>query len=111
MSVDQVAADLDRSFRKQIPGWQKGPADFDAWSWESFEIAWSVTYAKLPVQIPVEPPLPVKSCADADHVSARMFILNERIEQPYQDAALPVVRERLAQAGARLAMVLNQVWP
>lgn len=111
MTVDQVAADLDRSFRKQIPGWQKGPADFDAWSWESFELAWNVAYGKLPVSILAETPQPVKSCADADHVSARMFILDERIEQPYQDVALPVVRERLAQAAARVAMVLNQLWP
>jgi hypothetical protein len=111
MSVDQVAAEMDRSYRKQIAAWQKEPADFDLWAWESFELAWSVVYARLPVQIPVETPQPVKSCADADHVSARMFVLNERIEQPYQDAALPVVRERIAQAGARLAMVLNQVWP
>lgn len=111
MSVDQVAAELDRSFRKQISRWQKEPIDFDGWSWESFELAWNVTYGKLPVQIPVETPQRVNSCADADHVSARMFILNERIEQPYQDAALPVVRERLAQSAARLAMVLNQVWP
>jgi S1/P1 Nuclease len=111
MTVDQVAAELDRSYRKKIADWQKEPADFDLWAWESFQLAWTVAYARLPVQIPVETPQPVTSCADADHVSARNFVLNERIEQPYQDAALPVVRERIAQAGARLAMILNQVWP
>jgi hypothetical protein len=111
MTVDQVAAEMDKTFTRQISRWQKESVDFDGWAWESFELAWSVAYAKLPVQIPVETIVPVKSCADADHVSTRMFILNERIEQPYQDAALPVVRERIAQAGARLAMVLNQVWP
>jgi hypothetical protein len=29
----------------------------------------------------------------------------------YQDPNLPVVKRRLYQAGVRLAMVLNQVWP
>lgn len=111
MTVDQVATDLDRSFHKQIAAWQKGPADFDAWSWESFQLAWKIAYGKLPVAIPVEAPVPVTSCADDNHVSTRMLKLNERIEQPYQDVAVPVIRERLAQAGARLAMLLNQVWP
>jgi hypothetical protein len=110
-TVDQVAADLDLFYRRQIAGWQKAPANFDAWSWESFQIAMKIAYGKLPVRIPVEAPLPVHSCADDNHVSERLLKLNERIEQPYQDIALPVVRERLAQAGARLAMVLNQVWP
>jgi hypothetical protein len=110
-TVDQVAADLDESYRKQIAGWQKGPADFDAWSWESFQLAGKIAYGKLPVQIPVEAPQPVTSCADDNHVSARLLKLNERIEEPYQSAALPVVRERLAQAGARLAMLLNRLWP
>ena len=111
MTVDQVAADLDESYRKQIAGWQKGPADFDAWSWESFQLAWNFAYGKLPVRIPVESPQPVTSCADDDHVSERMLKLNERIEQPYQEIAVPVIRQRLAQAGARLAMLLNKVWP
>jgi len=37
--------------------------------------------------------------------------LNEHLEDPYQNMAVPIVRERLAQAGARLALLLNQLWP
>jgi hypothetical protein len=34
-----------------------------------------------------------------------------KLADAYQEANLPVVRRRLYQAGIRLAMVLNEVWP
>ncbi len=110
-TVDQVASDLDQSFRKKIARWQKGSMDIDAWAWESYQLAARNAYGKLPVRIPVETPQPVASCADDNHVSARMLKLNERLQEPYQNMAVPIVRRRLAQAGARLAMLLNQIWP
>ncbi len=110
-TVDQVASELDQSFRRKIAGWQKDSANVDAWAWESYQLAVKNVYGKLPVRIPVEAPQAVKSCADDNHVSARNLKLNERIEEPYQDAAVPIVRQRLAQAGARLALLLNRIWP
>jgi hypothetical protein len=110
-TVDQVAAELDEAFRKQIVRWQKGSPDVDAWAWESYQIAVKNVYGKLPTRIPVEAPQPVMSCTDDNHVSTQMLKLNERIEEQYQDMAVPVIRQRLARAGARLAMVLNSVWP
>ncbi len=65
----------------------------------------------LPVRIPVEAPQPVKSCADDNHVSARNLKLNEHLEEPYQDMAAPIVKERVAEAGAHLALLLNELWP
>jgi hypothetical protein len=59
----------------------------------------------------VEAPQPVKTCADDNHISARMLKFNEHLVDPYQNMAVPNVRERLAQAGARLALLLNQIWP
>jgi len=50
---DQVAAELDESFRKKIAGWQKGSADLDAWAWESFQLGEKDVYGKLPVPIRV----------------------------------------------------------
>ena len=35
----------------------------------------------------------------------------QKLSREYYDAHLPVVRRRLCQAGVRLAMVLNEVWP
>ena len=110
-TVDQVASDLDQSFRSKIAGWQKGTANVDAWAWESYQLAVKNVYGKLPVRIPVEPPQPVMTCADDNHISARMLKLNERLTDPYQAMAVPIVRERLAQAGARLALLLNRLWP
>jgi hypothetical protein len=110
-TVDQVAADLDQSFRKQIAHWQKGPANLEAWVVESYELASKIAYGKLPAPIPTETPQPIKACADDNHISARMLKINEQLAEPYQNAAAPIVLQRLAQAGARLAMLLNGLWP
>lgn len=110
-TVEQVASDLDESFRSKMAGWQKGPANLDAWAWESYQLAAKNVYGKLPVSIPVEAPQPITSCADDNHISTRMLKLNEHLSEPYQNMAVPIVQKRLAQAGARLAMLLNQLWP
>jgi hypothetical protein len=110
-TVDQVAADLDQSFGRKIARWQKDSSNIDAWAWESYKLAVKDVYGKMPVRIPAETPREVKSCADDDHVSTRNLKLNERLEEPYQDMAAPIVRQQLAKAGARLAILLNQVWP
>jgi S1/P1 Nuclease len=109
-TVDEVAAELDQSFQGKMARWQKGHANVDAWAWESYQLAMKNVYSKLPVTIPVEAPQPLKACSDDDHISTRMLNLNEHLQEPYQDMAVPIVRERLAQAGARLAMLLNQLW-
>jgi hypothetical protein len=110
-TVDEVASELDHSFRAKIAGWQKSSANIDSWARESYQLAAKNVYGKLPVRIPVETPEPITSCADDNHVSTRMLKLDERLEEPYQRMALPIVRERLAQAGTRLAMILNGLWP
>jgi hypothetical protein len=110
-SVDQVAADLNQSFQRKIAGWQKGSANVDSWVLESYQLAMKNVYGKLPVRIPVENPQAIKSCADDNHVSARILKLNERIEEPYQAMAAPIVRQQVAKAGAHLALLLNTLWP
>lgn len=110
-TVDQVSAELDRSLQKKIAGWQKGSADVDTWAWESYQLAVKKVYGKLPARIPVENPQVIKSCADDNHISARMLKLNELLANPYQDMAAPIVRQQVAKGGARLAMLLNQLWP
>jgi len=110
-TVDQVAADLDQSYRKKIARWQNGSADVNEWAWESYQLAAKKAYGKFPVRIPVQSPQPIKSCADDNHVSTRMLKLNERIEGPYQDMAAPIVSQQVAKAGARLALLLNRLWP
>jgi hypothetical protein len=108
---EQVASDLIQSFGSKIDRWKRSSADVNGWAWESYQLARKKTYGKLPVRIPVEAPQPIKSCADDNHISARMLKLNEHLEQRYQDVATPIVRQQLAKAGVRLALLLNQLWP
>jgi hypothetical protein len=108
---EQAALDLDQSFRSKIVRWKRGRTDVNGWIWESYQLAQKVVYGKLPVRIPIESRQVVKSCSDDNHASARMLKLNERLEQPYQNVAAPVVQQQIAKAGSRLALVLNLLWP
>jgi hypothetical protein len=108
---DQVAIELERSFRSNIARWQQSASDINQWAWESYGIAQETVYGKLPVPIRAETPQPVKSCANDNHISTRMLNLHERLGQPYQDMAVPIVQQQLAKAGARLAHLLEQLWP
>jgi len=105
-TVQQHAQALDARFADRIASWQHGTPE--TWAKESNRIADEVVYGKLPVPLPVEPGDVVR--CDEDHVSERWRAYHEKLDQPYADAAIPVVDEQLAKAGARLAMVLNDVW-
>ena len=110
-TVQQSAVEFDRDFTRQEAEWVRGQVDIDAWTWETFRIAKTIVYGKLPVTVPAEQPVGNHSCAEDNHISTRMLILNEVIDQPYQDAALPVFEQQVARAGVRLALVLNKIWP
>jgi hypothetical protein len=109
--VAQWAASLDQQFSSQDAAWVKAGVNVEDWAWEGHELADTVVYAKLPVGIPVEKPVPVKSCSDDNHVSTRLLKLNEQVSQQYVDAVAPTINEQIAKAGVRLAMVLNSIWP
>ena len=105
------AASLDHDFHARADGWEKEGINLSAWAWESHQLADSMAYGRLPVPDPVEKPQLVRSCADDRHVSSRLLRLHERISEPYLNAVAPTVNQQIAQAGVRLAMLLNQVWP
>jgi hypothetical protein len=111
VSTAEWAASLDKRFSSKEAGWEKQGINLEAWVWESHQLANSVVYGKLPVAVPVEKPVLVKSCSDDNHVSTRMLKLHEQVSQPYADAAAPTINEQIAKAGVRLAMILNQIWP
>lgn len=102
---------LTAEFSPDMAQWRREPVDVDAWAWESHRIAVREVYGRLPKPVAIEPPVPVRECSDDGHVSERLAALHEDLQEPYIAAARPVVRERLARAGARLAAVLNQIWP
>jgi S1/P1 Nuclease len=105
------AGKIDRDFRAQFSSWRPGAIDFAAWAWESHELAEKVAYGQLPHKIAIERPRMVESCADDDHISTRMLRLDERLGEDYENAAAPVVQQQLAKGGARLAALLNSIWP
>ena len=109
-SPQELAQELESKFKAQIPVWESQPVSVDAWAWQTHELAERVVYGDLPTKVAIEKPEPVKTCADDDHVSTRMLKLHEQIGEKYDEAALPVVQEQLAKAGARLAALLNSLW-
>src|SRR5882672_1644528 len=44
---EQVASELEESFRSQITRWKKASADVNGWAWESYRLA-QKAYGKLP---------------------------------------------------------------
>lgn len=99
---------LEQWFGPQAEGWMRAGVHVDDWAWESHDLAESVVYGNLVPTDPIEPPVPVHSCTDDNNVGERMFNLHFFVGTIYQDAASPVVEKRIAQAGVRLAMILNE---
>ncbi len=107
-TAQQIAAELEKRFHARIATWQAQSPNFDAWAWESHELAEKIAYGKLPQPIPIATPQPVTSCSDT---AAPKLSEPENLAEPYQSAAVPVVQEQLARAGARLAGLLNSLRP
>jgi hypothetical protein len=107
----QVASELEEEFKTQIAAWESETVAVNAWVLESHEVAEAVVYGLLPTQIAVEKPQDVNSCSDDDHIGTRMLKLHEQIGEHYELAAETVVQTQLAKAGARLAALLNSLWP
>jgi len=98
---------LEKSLARDFDAWQNAGIRVDDWAWESYVLAQSVVYGKLRPKVPVEMPVAVDACTDDNHVGDRLLKMRFAVGEKYQDAAAPVVQKRLAQAGIRLAMVLN----
>jgi hypothetical protein len=104
----EYAAFLTEIFSSDFSNWQAAGIHVDDWAWESHDLAESIVYGALVPKVPVETPAPVHSCTDANNIGERMMRLNLFAGQNYQDEAAPVVQKRIAQAGVRLAMILNE---
>jgi nuclease S1 len=104
----EYAEFLDQFFSPQAVAWMQAGVHVEDWAWESHDLAETVVYGNLVPTDPTEPPAPVQTCADDNNVGERMFNLHFAVGAIYQDAASPVVEKRIAQAGIRLAMVLNE---
>jgi hypothetical protein len=65
-------------------------------------------YGDLTPEIAVEPPAAVHTCADDNNIGERLLKARITAGAEYQEKAAPMVEERIAQAGVRLAMILNE---
>ncbi len=105
----EFAETLDSQYASSFTAWQQGGVQVDAWAWEGQQHAVDTAYGALPVKIPLEPAgVTVKSCADDNNIGDRMFHKHIVVGAAYQDTSQSVIEERLAQAGIRLAMILNE---
>jgi hypothetical protein len=105
----EVFADaLDAQYADSFAEWQQGGMQLDAWAWDGQQHAVDTAYGALAKKIAPEPAnATVNTCADNNNIGQRMFHKHIVIGTAYQEQAIPVVEERLAQAGIRLAMILN----
>jgi hypothetical protein len=105
--AQEFADTLDATFAGSFAGWLQGGMQLENWASEGHQHAVDTVYGDLPKKIAVEPDVPVNSCADDNNIGQRMLHKHIVLDTVYQDDAVPVVEERLAQAGVRLAMIVN----
>jgi S1/P1 Nuclease len=105
----EYADTLAEMFAADIEGWRKAGIHLDDWAWESHDLAESTAYGALTPKIAIEPNVIVKSCADDNNIGERLLQQHITAGESYQEQAARVVERRLAQAGLRLAMILNEV--
>ena len=106
-SPQRFAEELDEKFRAQIQSWEGAGIHVENWAWESHERTERAAYGAFPKKIPIEPNVKPASCAENNHIGKRMFDLRLAIDDAYQHQAENAVDESLAEAGIRLAMILN----
>jgi hypothetical protein len=103
----EYAEFLEELFKDESSGWQKAGIHLEDWTWESHDLAENYAYGELVPKDPVEPPVTVAACTDDNNVGERLLHLHFVADAHYQEVAAPVVEKRIAQAGIRLALLLN----
>lgn len=103
----EYAEMLETTFGGAIEGWQKAGIHVDDWVWESHEFAETTVYGDLTPKVAIEPNMPVHSCTDDNNIGERLLHQHLSAGEAYQAEAAQVVERRVAQAGVRLALILN----
>jgi hypothetical protein len=102
----RYADDLDGEFKAKRAEWERAGIHLDDWAWESHEAAEKIVYGRLG-KIEIEPDPKMESCADNNHMAQRMLQKRLAAGENYQRISARIVREQIAKAGVRLAMILN----
>jgi hypothetical protein len=103
----EYADRLDETYASSFEQWQKAGIHIDDWIWESHGFADKNVYEALTPKVAIEMPMPVHACTDDNNIGARLFEQHIEAGEGYQAQAAPVVELRIAQAGIRLALILN----
>ena len=103
----RYADELDEKFQAENAAWEAAGIQVDNWVWESHERAEAAVYDAFPEKIGIEPGMKLKSCADGNHMGKRMFDKHLAVGETYQSNAARAAETSLAEAGVRLAMILN----
>jgi hypothetical protein len=103
----RYADELDARFHTENPAWEAAGIHVDGWAWESYNRAETVAYGGFPEKIAIEPDVKPKSCSDDNHIAKRMFDLHLAVGDAYQNSAAKSAQTSIAEAGVRLAMILN----
>ncbi len=103
----RYADELDEKFRAENIAWEAAGIHVDNWAWESHERAEHAVYDAFPEKIGIEPDMKLKSCAENNLMGKRMFDKHLAVDEAYQSHAAKAAETALAEAGLRLAMILN----
>ena len=107
-SPQRYADELDEKFHARSAAWEAAGIHVDNWAWESHERAETAVYDALPEKIAIEADIKLKSCAENNHMGERMFAKHLAVGEVYQTSAAKAAEKSLAEAGVRLAMILNE---
>jgi len=103
----RYADELDEKFHSEFAAWEAAGIHVDNWAWESHARAETAVYDAFPEKIAIEPDMKLKSCSENNHMGKRMFEKHLAVDEAYQANAAKTAQTSLAQAGVRLAMILN----
>ena len=106
-SPHRYADELDQKFRAESAAWEAEGVHVENWAWEVHERAESEVYDAFSTKIPIEPDVKPKGCSDNNHIGKRMLEKHLVVDEPYQLRAAKAAEKGLAEAGMRLAMILN----
>ena len=104
----RYADELDEKFRAESASWEAAGIHVDNWAWEVHERAETEVYDPFSVKIGIEPDVKPKGCSDNNHVGKRQFEKHLTVDETYQSRAAKTAGKGLAEAGVRLAMILNE---
>lgn len=103
----RYADELNGKFHAEAGSWESDGIHVESWTWEVHERAETEGYEAFSVKIPMEPDVRPKGCSDNSRIGKRMFEKHLAADDAYQSRAAKAVETSIAEAGVRLAMILN----